>query len=336
MDPTNATEGTDLNAQPGTSAGKALRARNPSNERVLLIEAPSTGYRDLVLSFATMRTNSGAQEQTVAWSTDPDHATWTELASTYAVGTDWSVRSFDMSGLTATYDAPHLAFRITFTGSNATGSSGNDRFDNITLTGHPVQSHSTAFCAGGSFTQDGITYSAAGTYLHPVQGPMDCGFVEVLHLAEVDPDTTVTQSVSGSFTVHEAGAQYQWTTCDGTPIDGATTQDYTPQQNGGYAVEVRVGDCTVTSGCHTILNVSVPEPNAEPLRLFPNPSLGHVTVAGGDGPMEWRLLDAVGRIVARGRTPRTPWTLDLSGMAPGTYTLQSVGDRPLTAIIIKQ
>lgn len=336
MDPTNAVEGTDQNAQPGTGAGKALRARNPSNERVLLIEAPSTGYRDLALSFATMRTNSGAQEQTVAWSTDPGHTTWTDLASTYVVGTDWSVRSFDMGGLTATYDAPHLAFRITFTGSNAAGSSGNDRFDNITLTGHPVQSHSTAFCAGGSFTQDGITYDAAGTYLHPVQGPMDCGFLEVLHLAEVEPDTTVTQSVNGILTVQEQGAQYQWTTCDGTPIDGATGQEFSPQQNGGYAVEVRIGDCTVTSGCHSIMNVSVAERNVEPLQLFPNPTSGPITMTGGHGPVEWRLLDAVGRTVASGRAPRTPWVLDLSGVAAGTYSLRSAGDHPRSAIIIKQ
>src|SRR5690606_6287650 len=59
MDRTPQLEGTELNAIEGDPAGRALRVRNPTEQNFLIVEAPSTGYRDIALSFAAMRTNSG-------------------------------------------------------------------------------------------------------------------------------------------------------------------------------------------------------------------------------------------------------------------------------------
>lgn len=334
MDPTNAQEGTTLNAPTGIPSGRALRARNPSDARVLLIEAPSTGHRELTLSFATMRTNNGAQEQTVAWSTD--QTTWHDLAPAQAVGTDWELRTYDLNGVAGTYDAPSLVFRITFTGSNASGTSGNDRFDNIRLTGHPVQAQHHTLCAGDTYTQDGITYDTPGTYLHPVEGPMDCGHVEVLHLAEVAPDTTVTFA-SGTLTVAEGGAQYQWTDCDGTVLEGATAQTFTPPTNGTYAVEVTIGDCTLGSGCHMVTGMGVATTEADLFRLYPNPTSGLVVVERSTATRSpWRLLDAYGRLVRSGTLEGLRGTLDLEGLAPGTYGLHWTDDPQRVALIIKQ
>ena len=45
--------GYDSNARNGDVAGAGFRARNPSNTRSLVIKLPTTGYKDIVVRFAT-------------------------------------------------------------------------------------------------------------------------------------------------------------------------------------------------------------------------------------------------------------------------------------------
>jgi len=128
------TDGTLLNANMSAPAGYGLRVRNPSNTRQLIIAAPSTGYRELQLSFAVHRTNNGAQTQELFYSAD-DGQNWTQIGEAYDIFIDYTVKSFDLSTITEVNDNPNLKFRILFTGEEAAGSSGNNRFDNIALTG---------------------------------------------------------------------------------------------------------------------------------------------------------------------------------------------------------
>jgi hypothetical protein len=128
------TDGTLLNANMGAPAGYGLRVRNPSNTRELIIEAPSTGYRELQLSFAVHRTNNGAQTQELYYSVDGGQ-NWTQVGEAYDIFLDYTVKSFDLSGIEAINNNPLLQFRILFTGEAAAGTSGNNRFDNIALTG---------------------------------------------------------------------------------------------------------------------------------------------------------------------------------------------------------
>ena len=50
----------------------------------------------------------------------------------------------------------------------------------------------------------------------------------------------------------------------------------------------------------------------------------------------WRLLDAYGRLVRSGTLEGLRGTLDLEGLAPGTYGLHWTGDPQRVAVIIKQ
>ncbi|MFL9839275.1 LamG-like jellyroll fold domain-containing protein, partial [Flavobacterium sp. ST-75] len=71
-------------------------------------------------------------------------------------------------------------------------------------------------------------------------------------LAMVVIDNTVTLE-SGVLTATEVseGVTYQWIDCDNedTPIEGATTQAFTPIVNGNYAVVITNGGCSVQSDC---------------------------------------------------------------------------------------
>jgi uncharacterized delta-60 repeat protein len=62
-------------------------------------------------------------------------------------------------------------------------------------------------------------------------------------------------SVSGiTLTSAQSGATYQWIDCNNSnaPIDGETSQSYTPDESGDYAVVITIGNCEETSACVSV------------------------------------------------------------------------------------
>lgn len=125
-------EGTALNARLEQPAGHALRVRNPSDTRELILALPTAGYQNVVLRYAFVRTNNGAQEQRLYYRT-ADSTGWTAFGGVVPVTQDFQLFQYDFSGLAGVDDNPQFAVRILFGGDNAGGSSGNNRFDNITV-----------------------------------------------------------------------------------------------------------------------------------------------------------------------------------------------------------
>ena len=69
-------------------------------------------------------------------------------------------------------------------------------------------------------------------------------------------------------------AFYQWVDCndDFTPIDGATMQSFTPEENGDYAVILSEGFCEQMTACFTISTVSIEEhKSVGQFNIYPNP-----------------------------------------------------------------
>ncbi len=127
-------EGTTLNAWADTPSAFGLRVRNPSDDRTLLIQAPSMNYTGLVLSYALHRTTNGAREQRLLYSVDGGRS-WNALNHSFGVGTEFTQRRFDLSDIPEADNNPGLQFRILFLGGEASGDTGNNRFDNIRLDG---------------------------------------------------------------------------------------------------------------------------------------------------------------------------------------------------------
>jgi hypothetical protein len=125
-------EGTDLNARMEQPAGRALRVRNPSAPRELLLALPTTGYQGIVLRYAVVRTTNGAQEQRLYYRT-AQAADWTPFGDAQSITEDYQLFEFDFSGLAGANDNAEFAVRILFGGDSASGSSGNNRFDNISV-----------------------------------------------------------------------------------------------------------------------------------------------------------------------------------------------------------
>ena len=143
--------GTTLNGvgADGTSlsAGSAsLRLRNPATGPFTLT-LPTTGYKNIVLTYAEERTNKGSQQNIVTYTIDG--TTWinTAIAATATYTVDsvdtvsnaFQLESFNFSTDTNVNNNPHFMVQITFAVGD-TNSSGNDRFDNITLRGDSLSS----------------------------------------------------------------------------------------------------------------------------------------------------------------------------------------------------
>ena len=135
--------GTTLNAVGADtvlSAGSAsLRLRNPAG--VFILTMPTTGYKNIVLKYAVDRTSKGSQQNVVTYTVDGVNWINTAIAAyaTYTVDSidtynGFQLISLDFSSDTAVNNNPKFQVQINFANGN-TNTSGNDRFDNITLYG---------------------------------------------------------------------------------------------------------------------------------------------------------------------------------------------------------
>lgn len=126
----NAFGGTTINAGPGfstvvaTPASLALVNSTGTNGKSVVFKFSMGGFKDLVVSFATQRSNSGFLTQTWAHSTDATN--WTD---TQVVSPSTSFSAQTLSTITALDGANAAYLRLTVTG--AVSVNGNNRLDNI-------------------------------------------------------------------------------------------------------------------------------------------------------------------------------------------------------------
>jgi len=128
------TTGSGINLRTGFDTGSCLRVRNPSDSVVFAM--PTTGYKDVVMQFAEQRSSSGPSINAVYYTTDGINYINTAISSvnTYTVDTTFGLHAFNFASDANTNNNPKFAVKIVFTNNN-TGTSGNDRFDNVSLEG---------------------------------------------------------------------------------------------------------------------------------------------------------------------------------------------------------
>ncbi len=140
-------------AQPGTTLNAvgvdtvlnlvdgSLRLRNPAGTGTFVMSLPTTGYKNIVLKYAVERTSKGSQQNSIAYTTDG--STWITTAisayDSYTIDSTSTTNGFqletlDFSSDSAVNNNANFAVQVSFSNGN-TNTSGNDRYDNITLYG---------------------------------------------------------------------------------------------------------------------------------------------------------------------------------------------------------
>ncbi len=131
-------DGSDINARDGVSGERALRVRNPADTRELLFKLPTTGFEDIVMSYAVKRTSKGAQVQGIYFRTEANGG-WMPFRENIQINEDYHLVEIDFSEIKEVNDNAHFMVKITFPHESSSGTSGNNRFDNVTLEGYNIE-----------------------------------------------------------------------------------------------------------------------------------------------------------------------------------------------------
>jgi hypothetical protein len=126
------------NMRNGDTAGSSLRVRNPVNS--MTVAVPTTGYKNIILNFEAVRTSKGAQTDSIYYSIDKGktftNAGLANNAFIPQIDPLYTLYTFNFSAINGVNNNPKLLIKIVFTNGNL-NTTGNNRFDNITLEGKP-------------------------------------------------------------------------------------------------------------------------------------------------------------------------------------------------------
>ncbi len=136
------TTGDTSNVKLSAGAGNCLRPRNPTDSMQLVFYIPSTGYKDIGFRYAAQRSSAsnGSAVNRFSYSIDSG-ATWitTGLSvDTFALSVAWASSPLISINNPLANNNPKLVFRMIFGGPGNTGTSGNNRIDNISVEGKTI------------------------------------------------------------------------------------------------------------------------------------------------------------------------------------------------------
>lgn len=138
--------GTTLNAQFGDAAGGSLSPQGgtgdgmggfANNGMEIRLNVDTTGFSAINVSWAQRGTGTGFTSRIFAYS-DDGGLNFTPVAydgDSGALGSSYTLASIDLSGVASLNNNSDVVFRITLDG--ATSATGNNRFDNIVVSGVP-------------------------------------------------------------------------------------------------------------------------------------------------------------------------------------------------------
>jgi uncharacterized protein YjdB len=207
--------GSAVNARNGEAPGQGIRPRNPSDSMELYIQLPSSGFENIILSYAVQRSGQGMLKQVLYYSTDG--ISYTPHADTVHVTETYTLVTFNFSSISAVNNNSNFAVKVRFFEQN-TAPNGNNRLDNIVLEGNSL---------GGAVTSVQLD-------LHQLQ--LSIGDTQRLN-ATVLPLNATDKSVT-------------WLSVDSQVASVSSTGLITALSNGTTSIVVITNDGSFTDTCH--------------------------------------------------------------------------------------
>lgn len=182
-----------------------LRVNNPLGAEII-IGAPTLGHQYIRVEYETRRSGQGAGDHMVEYTTDG--VAWTVLQTYPVLDAAPQKQSLDFTEIPAAGDNPDFALRITFS-LGAGGTAGNNRFDNIVVSGVPIpgapvvnqEAVPVAPLLAGQNLQVGLTNLFTVTNPSAVNFSATSSAPSVASVAIQDEVLTITPHAAGEVTV---------------------------------------------------------------------------------------------------------------------------------------
>ena len=179
------------------------------------------------------------------------------------------------------------------------------------------------------------TWEASGTYFDTLVNSQMCdSFITV----ELTVDTLVaTATQDGNSIIADLeGLTYQWLDCDNgnAVIEGATSQTFSPSQNGNYALAITKGACVDTSDCILIDAVGVEDDLLRSqISIYPNPGDDFLKIRSEEVLPDFRveLYSLNGKILReKNSSLANEAVLNVSDLAQGMYFVRVYSEERMT------
>ncbi len=176
-----------------------------------------------------------------------------------------------------------------------------------------------------SYSLNNQTYTQSGNYIQTLQNANGCDSTITLNLTIININPAITNN-SNILTAQQSNASYQWIDCDlDALIPGATNQSFTPTHVGEYAVRLAIGNCTETSNCVLVNNVSLDEIQLENnFEIFPNPFTSEAKIVFNipQTNTKIQLLDMLGKELQSVSFSGTEFTIYRESLSASMYFVQ--------------
>ncbi len=177
-------------------------------------------------------------------------------------------------------------------------------------------------CYGDSVEIVGVWQTEAGVY-YEYNGCAELNSIDLAFYDEINTEVTETE---GILIATETGAEYQWLNCNdnNSPIDGETSQSFTPLTAGDYAVEItQNGVCVDTSDCYNVFVTNISENKPDRIMIYPNPTSGIINLSLFAEPENISITNITGKTIYRtDKASLVSTEIDISNQPAGIYYLR--------------
>ena len=197
------------------------------------------------------------------------------------------------------------------------------------------QTETISICSGQSYTfPDGtVLNNITSNVLHASHliSINNCDSVIETTLNVTTIDTTISV-VNNVLTASMNNANYQWIDCTNNQnIVGATSQSFTPNQNGEYAVNISLNECAVSSNCVKVIGIAIQNVANElsNIIIYPNPNQGVFKILISEAQNEdiiYNIYDISGKLIKTDKIMafETETILDIPNISAGQYIIKMI------------
>lgn len=226
-----------------------------TNNQAFILTVPTTGYQDVKFTYATRGTATGHTTHTIDYSTDGIN--YTNIATiTGRNVTTYSLQTVDFAAIGAADNNPDFKIRVTVSGATATA--GNNRFDNLRLSGAALSGGTNTLTTSG--TSNGAEGGANGSFtlgFSPATSALTTVDYAFTGTATFSTDYTVsfsagTPSGSGSSGTLTIPSGVSSITVTVTPVDDASVESSETvtltlsNPSGGYSLSPASANISIT------------------------------------------------------------------------------------------